>query len=64
MINLGRQDQVSFHLHIYFCSCVKIRVNPVLTQPLKDRVRVIGFDTHLGRPVFFPEPRWVKPKPD
>ena len=31
---------------------ILIRFNPVLIQPLKDRVWVIGCATHLGRPVF------------
>ena len=54
--NFGLQDQVYFHfIYIYICifSYVKIRVNPVLTRPLKDWVRVIGCATHLGRPFFF-----------
>ena len=69
MIILDYRIKFIFIFYIYIFSCVKIRVNPVLTRPLKDRVRVIGCATHLGRPVFWPEPiwpepTWVKPEPD
>ena len=49
-----------FYIYIYIFSCVKIRVNSVLTRTLKDQVRVIACNpfrttrfftrTHLTRP--------------
>jgi hypothetical protein len=48
MIILDYRIKFIFIFYIYIFSCVKIRVNPVLTRPLKDRVRVIGYATHLG----------------
>ena len=55
---------IFIYIYIYIFSCVKIWVNPILTQPLKDQVRVIGYATHLGWLVFLPEPAWVEPEPD
>ena len=55
MIILDYKIKFIFILYIYIL-CVKIRVNPVLTRPLKNRVRVISCKTHLGRSIFYPNP--------